>query len=253
MTKFLLTFFGLLPALITPTLPAKTPNPTPAQFVSIISHGNRNLPQIALTFDADMTPMMLKKLHTGQVKTWYNQKIVEILETKKIPATVFITGMWAEVYPDVVRQLAKDPLFEIANHSYSHPGFTKTCFGLNKVSNKDDEFIKSQKVLTSLAGYTPKFFRFPGGCHNDEDVKLANKHGLTVVDWDDASDDSFNQNRQKIINNIKKNTKNGSILVFHFHGNRNAPLTADVLPEIITYLQSKNFQFVKLSDLVAHL
>ena len=104
--------------------------PTPTPIISYVTHGNRNLHQIALTFDADMTPAMKKKLDTGVVKSWYNQKIIDVLRQKNVPATIFITGMWAEIYPQVTRDLASDPLFEVANHSYSHPGFTPTCFGL---------------------------------------------------------------------------------------------------------------------------
>jgi len=220
---------------------------------SYIEHGNQNRPEIALTYDADMTPSMLSKLQSGQVKSWYNQKIIDTLISKKVPATIFLTGMWAESYPDISKSIANNSLFEIANHSYSHPAFTSTCFGLSPAANKEDEFSKSQQTITQITGVRPTLFRFPGGCKAESDIKLANKYGLTVVGWNDASGDSFNTDRQSIINQIKKNTHNGSIIVFHLHGNRNAPLSGDVLPEVIDYLRNKHFKFVKVSDLIAKL
>ena len=219
---------------------------------SYLEHGNRNIKKIALTFDADMTPYMLDEINSGKIKSFYNQEIVDILRQKNIPATIFISGLWAEKYPEVVKELSGNPLFEIANHSYSHPGFTSNCFTLPSVPKwgKDQEFVKSQQAIKKITGIYPKFFRFPGGCHDQSDISMANKNGLIVVGWDVASSDSFNNNLVSIINNIKTKTQNGSILLFHFNGNKNAPLTAPALLESIKYLQSKGFQFVTLSQLL---
>lgn len=221
--------------------------------LSNAEHGNRNSKKIALTFDADMTPYMLDELNSGKIKSFYNKEIVDILRQKDIPATVFVTGLWAENYPDVTKELFNDPLFEIANHSYSHPGFTLKCFTLPAVPSwgKDQEFIKSQEAIKKITGVYPKYFRFPGGCRNQSDIDLANKHGLTVVGWDAPSDDSFNKNLNSIIHNVETKTQNGSIILFHFNGNKNAPLTAPALSASIKYLQGKGFQFVKLSELLS--
>lgn len=228
-------------------------NPKISNQLSNVDHGDRNLKKIALTFDADMTSYMLDELNSGKIKSFYNKEIVDILRQKNIPATIFITGLWAEKYPKVTKELFDDPLFEIANHSYSHPGFTSTCFGLPRIPvwGKDQEFVKSQEAIKKITGIYPKYFRFPGGCRNQSDIDLANKHGLTVVGWDAASNDSFNNNLDSIIHNVETKTQNGSIILFHFNGNKNAPLTAPALLTSIKYLQSKGYQFVKLSELLS--
>ena len=74
---------------------------------------------VALTFDADMTPGMLRELKAGKVASWYNGKVIEALRQQQAPATLFLTGLWIETYPDATKQLAADPLFELGNHSYS--------------------------------------------------------------------------------------------------------------------------------------
>lgn len=200
-----------------------------------------------------MTPFMKHELITGAVKSWYDPKIVDIFKQKKVPATIFMTGMWVETYPDIAASLAKNPLFEIANHSYSHPGFTKNCYELPSVPSwgKNGEFDKSQAVIKKYTGLTPKFFRFPGGCHTDSDVKLANSYGLSVVDWDVNSGDAFNFNAQSIVNQVQNNVQNGSIILFHFNGGKNSPETVNVLSQIIDHLQNKGFVFVKLTDLLS--
>ncbi|MDD5464317.1 MAG: polysaccharide deacetylase family protein, partial [Candidatus Moranbacteria bacterium] len=213
---------------------------------SYIDHGSRSKNKIALTFDADMTPFMLSQLNSGHIKSHYNKEIVDVLRQEKVAATIFMTGLWVEKYPDVTKELFNDPLFEIANHSYSHPGFTPKCFTLPSVPvwGKDQEFIKSQEIIKNITGVYPKFFRFPGGCYDKEDVDLANKHGLTVVGWDAAGDDSFNNNLNSVINNIRTRTQNGSIILLHFNGNKNAPHTVQALKESINYLKEKGFVFV---------
>ena len=211
------------------------------------------LPQktVALTFDACMTYGMEKKLKDGRAKTYYNKPVIDELIKEKIPATLFLTGLWAKNYPDVTKSLAQNPLFEIGNHSYSHPGFTLGCFGLPfiKSSDKEKEFQMSQEILTELTGRVPTLFRFPGGCYGKSDLELAKKYGLKVVGWNLASGDAFNNNAKSIIKRVEGKVKSGSIIVMHMNGDIDAPQTADALPEIISYLKSNGYTFVKVSQL----
>lgn len=211
------------------------------------------LPQkpIALTFDACMTYGMEKKLQDGRAKSYYNKPIIDELVKEKVPATLFLTGLWAKNYPEVTKSLSQNPLFEIGNHSYSHQAFTSTCFGLPllKPLDKDKEFQMSQEVLTNLTGKAPTLFRFPGGCFGKSDLELAKKYGLEVIGWDLASGDAFNNNANSIIKRVESRVKPGSIIVMHMNGDIDAPVTAEALPEIISYLKSNGYTFVKVSQL----
>ena len=55
---------------------------------------------VALTFDADMTPGMLRELKAGKVASWYNGKVIEALRQQQAPATLFLTGLWIETRRD---------------------------------------------------------------------------------------------------------------------------------------------------------
>jgi len=210
-----------------------------------------NKKQIALTFDACMTYGMEKKLKDGRAKSYYNKPVIDELIKEEVPATLFLTGLWAKNYPEVTKSLSQNPLFEIGNHSYSHPAFTTMCFGLPyiKPSDKENEFRLSQEVLTKLTGKTPTLFRFPGGCFGKSDLELAKKYGLNVVGWDLASGDAFNNNAKSIIKRVESRVKPGSIVVMHMNGDIDAPETANALPEIISYLKSEGYTFVKVSQL----
>jgi peptidoglycan/xylan/chitin deacetylase (PgdA/CDA1 family) len=53
---------------------------------------------VALTFDADMTPYVLRQVHSGEVRSWYDPNILRELRTTATPATIFITGLWASTW-----------------------------------------------------------------------------------------------------------------------------------------------------------
>lgn len=216
----------------------------------ILEHGSREAKVVALTFDADMTPKMKNDLKIGIVKSWYEKGVIDILEKNNVPATLFLTGMWAELYPDVTKELGENPLFEIGNHSYDHGAFHMPCYGLGEVKDKRAEVKRTQEILKNLIGYTPKYFRFPGGCGASDDVALVSQLGLQVIGWDDISGDAYiRDSAEPIISQTLKNAQNGSIIVFHMHGGRTAPQTVHALQAIIDGLRKKGFSFVKVSEL----
>ena len=216
-----------------------------------LEHGSRNAKNVALTFDADMTPKMKKDLEIGVVKSWDNRSVTDFLESQKVPATLFISGMWAEMYPDEVKRLAANSLFEIGNHSYDHAAFHLPCYGLGEALDKNMEIVKTQGILSSLIGYTPKYFRFPGGCGDSNDIAFASRLGVQVVGWDDVSGDAYiRDDVSKIVTQTIKNVQPGSIIVMHMHGGRTAPLTGNALPEIVKQLREKGYAFLTMSELI---
>jgi len=216
----------------------------------IIEHGPRDKKSIALTFDADMTPSMQKKLQTKQVPTLYDKRIIDTLEETSTPATIFITGLWAKNYPAETKSISQNPLFEIANHSLTHGSFTKNCYGLGQVNDKNKELTETQEILKELTGITPKYFRFPGGCYGKKDLEIVASNGLIPIQWDLISGDAFQKNSTIIYNNVVNRVTNGSIIVMHLNGAPNAPGTAKALPSIIKELKKQGYTFVKLSDLL---
>ncbi|MCL4385161.1 MAG: polysaccharide deacetylase family protein [Cyanobacteria bacterium] len=218
----------------------------------VVNNGSRDKMSISLTFDADLTPSMKEKLLNGSIKSYYNSNVIKILLENNTPATLFITGLWAEYYDNILKDIAENNLFEIGNHSYKHYVFSNPTYGLPilKESEKENDFIMSQFVFKSLLGYEPKLFRFPAGSYSDEDIKLANKYGLTVIGWDVVSGDAFNNNSESIIRNVIENVKPGSIIVMHLNDGNTAPKTAEALEKIIPLLQKKGYKFLKVSNLL---
>ncbi|HEX9008675.1 MAG TPA: polysaccharide deacetylase family protein [Patescibacteria group bacterium] len=219
---------------------------------NIIFHGPTDQKLLALTFDADMTPGMKNRLSKGEVKSWYNQNVIDVLKQTKTPATLFLSGLWIETYPEISKQLSQEPLFELGSHSYSHPAFARPCFGLTPISDlqKTAEITKTQTLLKNLTGKNTFFFRFPGGCYTKKDLALAKSLGVLPIQWNSDGPDAFNTNTKEIVKNLERLTTNGAIIILHMHGGANAPMTSEVLKQYIPYARSKGFTFVKLSELL---
>jgi len=207
---------------------------------------------VALTFDADMTPGMLRELKSKRVASWYNEKVVAVLRQEKVPATLFLTGLWIEAYTAAVKELSADPLFELGNHSYSHGAFHSPCYGLFPIpeSKQADEVAKTDALLRQYAASYKKYFRFPGLCADAQAMKTVESQGYTVIGGDVDGADAFEKSPKWVAADVIAHVRPGSIVVLHMNGGRDAPATGDALPDIIAKLRAEGYTFVKVSDLL---
>ena len=204
---------------------------------------------IYLTFDADMTIYMKNKLLGGQVKEWYDPKIINYLEEEKIPATIFVTGLFTDVYPQEIKQWSDNSL-QIENHTYDHSAFQSPCFGLSVLKSdkeKISEINKTQKIIFKLTNKYPKLFRYPGLCHNSKDDLLVKNMGLLVNNGNLTANDAFNKNYLSIVKTVISQAKDKSIILMHL-GGPNAPATNQALRQIIPQLKKTGYIFKSLED-----
>ncbi|GAA5533751.1 peptidoglycan-N-acetylglucosamine deacetylase BC_1960 [Deinococcus aluminii] len=243
MKRLCCLLFGLLGPVqaLTPSLDAP----------GIVTHGPRTVREVALTFDADMTPGMEGELRRGQVGSFYNAGVVQALESTHTPATFFLTGMWAQVYPQQARALARHPGFEIENHSFDHPGFSQPCYGLKAVARSDKaaDIERAQAAIREATGANPRYFRFPGGCASESDVHLAEAQGLQVIHWDVVGGDVNQPDPARIVRQVLDRVQPGSIVVLHVSGGH-APATGLALPAIISGLKARGYSFVTVRELL---
>ncbi len=206
---------------------------------------------VALTFDLDMNAGMAAAARAGAV--WINKDALSYLVTHNIHATLFMTGMWAEVYPTLAREMAINPNFEIGDHSYSHPAFHTPCYRLDGVNRAEQarEIQRAQQAIERATGVVPKFFRFPGGCYDRQALDLVHAAGLIPVQWNVNSIDAFNTYPQQIVSTVLSGVQPGSIVVMHLHGRANAPSTGTALRLLIPELEKRGYQFVTVSELLA--
>ncbi|BEL06918.1 polysaccharide deacetylase family protein [Actinoplanes sichuanensis] len=254
------------PAVSTPTVeaapvvttaPSTVPSTVPGAVAAgalpaVMQHGPRSSKRVALTFDADMTDAMAARLRRGEVKSYANLRLLGILEQRRIPATFFVTGQWAEEYPEVMKRIVGNPRFEVANHSYEHAAFTGDCYNLPRVKPADmtEDVAKTFRVLEPFGGRQTRYFRFPGLCHDRAALRALAPLGVTVVDGDVVSGDPFARGPDPVVNAVLSQVKPGSVVIMHVT-EANALYTDDALPAILAGLKRRGLEPVTLSELAA--
>ncbi len=235
---------GLHPTVLEPAGPPPVPR--------LVLGASTSQPVVALTFDLDMTPDMAVQWKNGAVRTWINQDALSVLRTTGTHATLFMTGMWAELYPQLARSLALDSNFEIANHSYSHPAFHRPCYRLGGLGPGGAawQLATAQTVIRRVTGVTPRYFRFPGGCYDPPALDAVHAAGLIPVGWTVNGMDAFNPNAVGVASTVLAQVKPGGIVLMHLHGGANAPATGTALRMIIPVLRQRGYRFVTVGELL---
>ena len=93
----------------------------------------------------------------------------------RLPATFFFVGRWAEDNPEIVKRVAKNPLFEVGSHSFWHE---------DMVLKDDNEFfadvLASKVLLERLCGREIVRFRAPSFSIKVEQYSLLTKAGYKI-------------------------------------------------------------------------
>ncbi|GGO39058.1 polysaccharide deacetylase family protein [Streptomyces lasiicapitis] len=235
-----------------PTLAPGPQGQTPVFKSAPRTRGTAKAPRtVALTFDADMTADQGPRAAAGE--HFDNPALVNTLRRLKVPSTFFMTGRWAEEYPAQARAIGADPLFEVANHSYSHYAFTRDCYGLPTVpahamrTDVDRAFAAFRKA--GVKRPLP-YFRFPGGCYDQRALRALAPAGVTAVQWDVVGGDAFATDPGAVARQVLDGVRPGSVVVLHCTRSA-APATERAVRTIVPKLRERGFRFVRVSEQIA--
>ena len=207
--------------------------PLPPVVPTVIKQGSGRRRTIALTFDACWK----------EKPSRYDARIIRILRETHTPATLLLGGRWMEAFPAQTRALAHDPLFEVGNHSYSHPHMTRI-----PEADARTEIKRTQDVLFRIAGCQGTLFRPPYDEYDQKLVRITAGLGLKTLLWSiETGDPDPNTSADEIIREVMRRAKPGSIVIMHMNGR--GWHSAEALPTLIRRLRSKGYTFVKVSDL----
>ncbi|HEX2986495.1 MAG TPA: polysaccharide deacetylase family protein [Caproiciproducens sp.] len=186
-----------------------------------------NEKKIAFTFDTDWDDLETKSL-------------INVLGRYNVKTTFFIVGVWADKYPQSVKNIAAAG-HEIGNHSDTHPHMSKLPRGgiLAQINSCNQK-------LESLTGINPELFRPPYNDCSTGLVESAGSCNMYCIEWNLDSFDWKNPTPRQISERVISQVKPGSIVLFH-NGARN---TASALPDIIDTLQSQGYSIVPVSQLI---
>jgi peptidoglycan/xylan/chitin deacetylase (PgdA/CDA1 family) len=196
--------------------------------------------ELALTFDA---------CEAGSV----DEELVALLRKEAIAATLFISGNFALSHPDLVKELAADPLFEIENHGRHHRPCSVTgrgAFNLRGTRSLVEaalEIEDNAALLEGLTGKRPRFYRSGTAHYDDVCVALADRLGYRVAGYTVAGDLGGGRPRAAIQKALET-AEDGAIVLMHMHRPRGH--TAEGLGDALAALRARGVRFVRLAEVL---
>lgn len=170
-------------------------------------------------------------------------KLLEVLRQKQVKATMFVTGMHVERYPELVAQMVADG-HEIASHGYSHKFLAK-----ESPQVRSEEIARAEAAI-SLVAPKPGLFRPPGGSYNDAVTAELKSRGYKNVLWSVDPRDWSVPSVGQMVDTVMKNIKPGSIVIMH-DGQYPLP-TAQATGIIIDRLRADGYTIVTVGELLQY-
>ena len=192
---------------------------------------------VALTFDAganaDAVPSILATLKSGDV-----------------PATFFLTGDFVKAFTPASKAIAASDA-RIADHSVSHPYFTKLTDAQMR-----SQVLSAQALIKQVTGTDPwPWFRFPFGDLSQHTISVVNSVGFVPVGWTVDTlgwkGTSGGISAQLIVNRVLAGLRPGEVVLMHCGSNPDdhSTLDAAALPAIIKNLRARGYSFVTIDAL----
>ena len=220
------------PVAVTPDRGDTTPTPAPGfrpGSKSAYSSVRVTEPVVALTFDdgphGKFTPRLL-----------------DLLKARGVRATFFVLGENVALHPGIAKRIV-DEGHEIANHSWSHPSFTK--LGLDGVRS---QIIRTENAIAEATGVRSKVIRPPYGATNDRLKSwIDSEFGMKTLMWSVDPLDWKRPGPAVVARRLIDGAQPGGILLAHdIH-----EATIAAMPATIDGLVARGFRFVTCSELLA--
>lgn len=175
---------------------------------------------------------------------WGNDVIPDMLETlkeKEVKITFFVTGRWANEFPEIFQTIIDDG-HEIGSHGYQHLNY-----GNLSLDKNIEQIKKAEEVIEKAIGEKPTLFAPPSGSYNENTVIAADRLEYTTILWSiDTIDWRKGSTKEVIVDRVlSKEKHNGAIVLMH-----PMPDTAKALPVLIDELREKGLVVGRVSDVL---
>lgn len=173
---------------------------------------------------------------------WGEDVLPDMLKTfqeNNIKATFFITGRFANKFPDTVKMIAAAG-HEIGNHGYSHPHPDKISIeeNIKEITDTENQFLALN--LNFCKVYAP-----PYGEHKKHVLDAAESQGYKTILWTIDTIDWKEPSPDQIIKRVINKADNGALVLMH-----PKKCTLEALPQLITDLTGENFIFKTVSEII---
>ena len=165
--------------------------------------------------------------------------IIETLERYGVKATFFMVGDNVRKYPELY-ELIKSHGHRLGNHTFNH---------LGGVTVSSDRYLHNANEADKLIH--SNLFRPPRGWMKNRQYIMLRRH-YTIIMWDLVTRDySKHLTAEDVVDNVKKYTRNGSIITFH-DSLRSIDKLKTALPQCIEWLQKEGYAFKVFNENLHH-
>ena len=175
----------------------------------------------------------------------YTAKFLDVLERYGVPGTFFVLGQnLKQKDADKLLRRMRAQGCEIGIHGLTHDKMT----GFSQKKN-EQRFAQMKKRLCEALDeedYVTHLMRPPYGTKNNTVLKAAKSEELACILWSVDTRDWSNRSQSKIVRIVKKEVKNGSIILFH--DRIDASLKA--IDELIPWLIEEGYDIVTVTELL---
>lgn len=173
----------------------------------------------------------------------YTDSVLRLLRAEQVPATFFVVGEAVARYPELTKRILEEG-HELGNHSYTHRRLV-----LRSQSEIRTEVEATDSLLRATGADGRIYFRPPYGKRLVGLPWYLSRTGRAMVLWS-IEPDSWYEQTDEMVRHVLQEARPGSIILLHVDlASRREERAA--LPEIISGLRAKGFQFVTLSELIA--
>lgn len=153
------------------------------------------------------------------------------LKKHNAKATFFCIGKNVVNHPEIYQRILDDG-HSVGNHTHNH---------LKGWKHRTKNYIKNCALAKEYI--TSNLFRPPYGKIKSSQAKLLQKLGYKIIMWDVLSADFDTKiSKEKCLQNVLKNTTNGSIIIFHDSIKASKKLRY-VLPKVLEEFSKRGFSF----------
>lgn len=198
--------------------------------------------QVALTLDAC----------SGDV----DHRILDVLVSEKIPATLFVTARWLRRNQPAIEILKAHPdLFAIENHGAEHvPAITglKTMYGIPTAGTRDAveaEVKGGATKITEIFGRQPLWYRDATARYSTDAVRQIEAMGYKIAGYSLNGDRGASLPAKTVAHRIAV-ARDGDVIISHI--NQPKRVSGAGVAEGILALKKKGAQFRLLRDMETH-
>lgn len=180
----------------------------------------------------------------------YDRELIDFLRKHQVKATLFMNARWIDANPAVFMDLAKDPLFQIANHGMTHRPASvsgKKVYGIRGTRSKEElvtEVNGNAFKIQKLTGALPKWYRSGTAYYDSESVSILLKElGFQIAGFAVSLDAGATLPVEKV-HQRALSAKSGDILLAHMNHPESA--TYEGLSKALPELLSRGFTFEHL-------